>query len=66
VTFKRHFSSVIDFTVAIVLTFTMSTAIWQARGALSRGLSYVNLDVRGDLFVMAALCNRAGHYIFAL
>jgi len=36
-----------DFAVAVslVLTFTMCTAMGQVRGVLSRGLSYVNLDV---------------------
>jgi len=29
----------------------MCTAMGQVRGALSRGLSYANLDVRGDVFV---------------
>ena len=40
-----------NFAVAVVLTFTMYTAMGQASGALSRSLSYVNLDVRGDVFV---------------
>jgi len=50
VTFKWRFSRVIDF-AAIVLTFTVCTAMGQACGAFSRGLSYANLDVRGDMFV---------------
>jgi len=37
---------VIDFAVAVVvLTFPMCTAMEQMRGALSRGLSYINLDI---------------------
>jgi len=35
----------------MVVTTIMGTAIGQARGAPSRGLSYINLDVRGDVFV---------------
>ena len=44
-----------DFTVAVVLIFAMCTAMGQVRGALSRGLSWVNLDVRGDVFVQFLL-----------
>jgi len=36
----------------------MCTAMGQARDALSRGLSYVNLDVGGDVFVVDSLSDR--------